>query len=386
MTRLRLRALLVLAVALVALGVPATSGGALDAPPAPSVSGPPATWPDVALEAEAYLLVEAATGQVLVAHRAEELRPVASTVKVLTALSVLERADLDEEVVVGDEVVGIPGSGADLEPGDTWTVAELLDALISRSGNDAAEALAVHVGGDVATFVEMMAADAAALGLGERPLVSPSGLDDANRLSALDLATIARAALADERLRPYFARPRVALPGQGLVESRNELLERYPEATGLKTGFTNAAGNSLVASAARDGRELVAVVLGSGEDPARFEAAIALLELGFTGFAPREVGTVLEYRLAGGVARIEVPTTPVSVPAGTTASLGLELSARPPDAAPVVPVRVGDDVLGELQAVLEIDRDDGGDAALGRAAADGVYAALRAGAAAGVLR
>jgi len=377
------RSWLVLAVALVALGVPA-GVVALDAPPAPPVSGPPASWPDTTLDAAAYLLVEAATGQVLVAHRADELRPVASTVKVLTALSVLERAELDDEVVVGEEVLGVPGSGAGLQPGDTWSVAELLDALISRSGNDAAEALAVHVAGNLPDFVALMAADAAALGLGERPLVSASGLNDANRLSALDLATIARAALADERLRPFFGRPRVSLPGQGLLESRNELLGRYPSATGLKTGFTNAAGNSLVASAQRDGRELVAVVLGSGDDPARFDAAVALLELGFTRFEVREVGAVLEYRLAGGTVRLEVPTTRISVPLGTTASLGLEVMARPPTVAPSAPVRVGDDVLGELEVLLDVDRDevDGG-AAIGRAVVDGVYAALRAGVAAG---
>jgi serine-type D-Ala-D-Ala carboxypeptidase (penicillin-binding protein 5/6) len=367
---------------------PATS--TLSPPPAPVLDPAPPDWPSIlGLEAAAYVLVEGATGQVLAARDADLRRPVASTIKVLTALTVLERADLDDEVTAGDEVLGIEGSGVGLEPGDTWSVEDLLEALIARSGNEAAETLAVHVAGDVDAFAALMREDAVAMGLEEPQLVSPSGLDDDNLLSAMDLATISRVALAHPELRSILGRGRVELPSEGSVETRNELLLTYQGATGVKTGFTAAAGNSLVGSAERGGRELVAVVLGSGEDPARFDQVAELLDLGFEATARQELGAELQLAVAGGAAAIEVPPTTVTAPVDAAAVLAIPLPRRIPDEDVVVPVVVDGVELGSVigtVATTGVPPPATGPEAIGRAVVDGAYAALRAAAEADTLR
>lgn len=352
------------------------------------VDAPGAAWPDPgSIDAQTYVLVEVATGQRLAGMNADIRRPVASTVKLLTAYTVIRRADLDDVVTVGDEVLGVPGSGAGLQPGDEWTIEQLLDGLLSRSGNDAAETLAIHVGGTREAFLALMEQDAAAMGVPDLDLTSPSGLDDTQRLSAHDLAMIGIAVLQDADLPELLAREIVALPGQPAAETRNELLGRYPGATGLKTGFTTPAGYSLVGSAQRGDRHLIGVVLGAGEDPSRFDGTASLLDHGFDAMSLAEVGTSIELRVAGGAVDLVVPPTPVTVPATSEASLQLTLPIRPPSEALRFPVLVDGEELGVLTAAPTGGPTplDPGSPAMGRALVDGAYAALRAASAAGTL-
>ncbi len=377
-------AALLLLSGLVPTAVPAA---ALEPGPTPIVDGPQPGWPRaIGVEAAAYLLLDTRTGQILAAGAADERRPVASTVKVLTALTALERAELDEQVTAGAEVTDVPGSGVGLEPGDTWTVGQLIDALIARSGNEAAEALAVHVAGSRADFLRSMEQDAAAVGVTGLELVSVSGLDDANLLSAQDLALLSAAALDHPELGPRLGREIVTLPGEGALASRNLLLGRYEGATGVKTGFTEAAGYSFVGSAERGGRELVAVVLGASEDPARFDLAARLLDLGFERYEPRAVGTELRFAVAGGAVALVVEEQELVVPVGESAVLSLPIGARPPDGGSQVPVLVADREVGRVPGILDTSGApapaSSAEAVIGRAAVDGIYAALRARAAA----
>ncbi|MBS3939439.1 MAG: D-alanyl-D-alanine carboxypeptidase [Actinobacteria bacterium] len=365
----------------------------LTAPSAPAVVGaPPSTWPAPAAEAvtaSSWVLVEAATGQRLAEHAADDPRPVASTVKILTALTAVARVDLDQTVTVGDEVL-VGGASVGLEPGETWTVRELLEATLVRSGNDATEALATHVAGDTEAFVSLMREDAAALGIEGGELGSPSGLGDENLLTALDLAVLARAALEQPALRPFFTLEEVTLPGAEPVESRNLLLRTYPGATGLKTGFTTAAGNSLVASAERNGRELIAVVLDAGDDPARFEQAAELLDLGFDGYVGHTLGTRLELAVAGGWQAFSAPEIVLTAPLAHEPSIEVAVPQRVPEGA--LDGRVT--VAGDEVATTTLVPDQAGGAAsaagsagrLGAALVDGVYASLRAANSAGALR
>lgn len=266
------------------------------------VPDPPASWPaPPPASARAFLLVDAATGQVLAARDADQPLLVASTVKLLTVLTALQHLDLGDTVAVGPEAdPGDGGAGASVDPGESWTVADLLDAVMVRSGNDAARALAGAVtNGDLDAFTDLMVATAADLGAEDVVLTEPTGLDDGNELSARALGTIARAALADPRIRASASQDTVALPDIGEVPNRNLLIGDYPGATGLKTGHTTAAGWCLVASAQRDGRELVAVVLGAHEDPDRFAEARALLDHGFEELQPTDL-PALQARVPGG--------------------------------------------------------------------------------------
>lgn len=370
-----------IALAVVLATVPDAPVAALEPPPAPvidlgDVFDAPAPPPDAA----AYLLLDADTGQVLAGARSDVRRPVASTIKVLTALSVLERAELDDQVRIGEEVTGVPGSSVALEPGQTWTIAELIDGLIVRSGNDAAEALAVHVAGDTAAFLELMEADARRLGLDGIELTSASGLSDDNLLAAEDLATIARAALADPRLRPVLASRSVTLPSVGEVATRNELLLLDPTATGVKTGFTTAAGPSLIASADRDGRSFIAVVLGADADPARFLEAQRLLDHAAASTRIEELAMDLEVVVAGGQVRYGLEELAVTVPGAALVDVHVPVPDRPTDGALAGELRI-DDVDRAAVTVTRVaggtTRPDGA-GAIGHAAADGIYAALRA--------
>jgi len=374
---------LALAAVLLVLAPPPPSANALEPGPTPSIAGPSPGWPrPIGMEATAFVLLDTSTGQVLAERSAEQRRPVASTVKVLTALTALERVDLDEQVTVGEEVAGVPGSGVGLEPGDTWSVQELVDGIIARSGNEAAEALAVHVAGSRDAFLRLMEEDAAAIGVQGLELVSVSGLDDDNLLSAMDLALISQAALDHDVLGPILAQRQVTIPGEGTVTSRNLLLASYPEATGVKTGFTTAAGNSLIGSAAREDRELIAVILDAGDDPGRFEAAGRLLDLGFDAYSLRELSADLRFAVAGGQLRVVVDEVQLVLPRAQDAGLQLPIGARPPDRDTRVPVLVDGTEVTHVPAVLDRSRAPrpagSAEADLGRAAVDGIYAALRA--------
>jgi serine-type D-Ala-D-Ala carboxypeptidase (penicillin-binding protein 5/6) len=391
----RTTAVAVLSALLLVLVGPLPAVAELTAPAPPALGAErPAGWPTVdGLEAESWVLVEADTGQVLAAHRSDVRRPVASTIKVLTALTVLDRTDPSELVVAGEEARDVEGASVGIAPGDQWTIEQLLDAIITRSGNDAADVLAAYVAGDAERFSAMMGEDAERLGLPDAVVVDPSGLTDENLLTAEELATLARAALDDPRLRPLLGRRSVVLPGLGEVETRNELLLGYPGATGVKTGFTLAAGNSLIGSAERDGRELIAVVLAAGEDPAvRFAEAGRLLDLGFEAFLPRSVTGEVRYAVAGGEVRYEIQATPVTTPEAIEPELDLVPTARPPEGSLQVEVAAGGRSLGTVTADA-VDPARGGEPApveggalLGRALVDGAYAALRAASASGELR
>ena len=376
------------AVMLLALGAAAPSV-AEPSLPEPVLEGPPpAAWPvPDGVDGEAFVLLEVETGQLLVAHGAERRRPVASTLKLLTAYAVVTRVELDELVTVGDEVTGVGGSGVGLEPGDEWTVEELLDALLPRSGNEAAEALAVYVGGDRDTFLRMMERDAAAIGIEDLTVTSPSGLDDGTLLSATELARIAAAVHELDELRPAMARRLVALPGQPAEQNRNELIDDYPGATGMKTGYTSAAGYSLVGSAERGGRELIAVVLGAEEDPSRFVSTATLLDHGFEATRPTQLGTEVVLSVAGGRLVLTTPEVTITVPEDSDASLELRLPIRPPEEALTFPLLVDGAQLTELTVTLSGRPEpvEAETARIGRALVDGSYAALRAATAAGTL-
>ncbi|HEX9890082.1 MAG TPA: D-alanyl-D-alanine carboxypeptidase family protein [Nitriliruptorales bacterium] len=346
--------------------------------------GVPRAWPPPPpVTAESYLLVDAATGQVLAEYGADLRRPVASTIKILTALTALRRAAPDELVTVGAEIDGIGGAGVGLRVGDRLTVAQLLEAVIARSGNDAAVALATHVGGSVDGFLALMRTEAAALGLDEPRIVTPSGLNDDNLLTARDLATITRAAMADPAFRAVAGAPTVTLPRVGTLASRNELLGTLPGATGVKTGFTSAAGYSVVGSAMREGRELIAVVLATPTSGARFQDAVALLEHGFNAFEPAAVDLDVRLRVAGGWVPTEAVVPPVLVPrTGPAVRVEIRVPIEPGGSG-TVEVTWNGSPLTAATLVTPIESrgaaqpEDG--AAVGRWLWDRAYAALRAG-------
>jgi serine-type D-Ala-D-Ala carboxypeptidase (penicillin-binding protein 5/6) len=261
---------------------------ALDIPPA---SRKP---PDVS--AVSAIVSDLETGQVLFTKQPDQERSLASTTKIMTALLVLQEAEPDEMVRVGPDAAeeGSRGAGFSelgLRLGERLTVEDLLFGLMLQSSNDVAIALADHVSGSVGAFVDDMNARAREMGLRHTVFFSPNGLDDRGHSTAREMAAITRAAMADPEFAEVVGRKFDTIPGPSggedrRVQNRNVLLWLYRGSTGVKTGYTSAAGFCLVATAERDGRGVVAVVLGSPTTQDSFDDAAALLDYGFHGYAP----------------------------------------------------------------------------------------------------
>lgn len=237
-------------------------------------------------------------GRELWSRAADESRAMASTTKIMTGLLVLERADPDSTVKVSGYAAHVGESGVDLKEGDRYAVRELLEAMLVKSGNDAAIALAEHVAGTEPGFVELMNLRAEELGLTATHFANPHGLDAAeHHTSASDLATLARVAMENPEFRRIVGLDEVTIkgsPGSHELENSNLLIGDYPDATGVKTGWTNDAGYCLVASADRDGIELIAVVLGTEGESVRFDSAKRLLDWGFDHYGTRRLASADE--------------------------------------------------------------------------------------------
>jgi D-alanyl-D-alanine carboxypeptidase (penicillin-binding protein 5/6) len=236
----------------------------------------------------AYLVENGATGEILLVHDARERVPIASITKLMTVLLTLEHARLNEVVTVSSQAAAVGESSADLDPGDRLTVRELLEAALIQSANDAADALAIHVGrGSQERFVAMMNARARQLGLRDTHFARPDGLDASGHFSsARDVTLLARVLMHRPVVR-QIVRQRVAIISGGrTLRTWNDLLFSYPGIYGVKTGHTSAAGWSEVAAARRRGVSIYATLLGSPDRETRNAGLGRLLDWGFSRYRP----------------------------------------------------------------------------------------------------
>ncbi len=263
-------------------------------------AGPPAEQvPGFDVEAPVAILVDAETGQVLYAKDPDAPMHPASLVKVMTLLVALDAveqkfASLDDRVRASAHAEAMGGSQVYLSQGEVHTLEKLLRAIAIASANDASVAVAEHIAGTEAAFVRMMNRRARELGMTGTTFVNSHGLppeagQDPNLTTARDVATMSRELIrrhpvvlewSSVRREVFRERPRFVL------ENTNRLIGTYEGADGLKTGFTQDAGYSLAATASRDGRRLIAVVMGASSDEARVLQAQRLLDLGFRAYRP----------------------------------------------------------------------------------------------------
>jgi D-alanyl-D-alanine carboxypeptidase (penicillin-binding protein 5/6) len=262
------------------------------------------------IEARAWALIDARSGEVLASHAIARRLPIASTTKLMTAYVVLHELSLDRIVRAAPYVPEYGESLLGLRVGQRISVRDLLYGLILRSGNDAAFDLARAAAGSTQRFVGRMNRYAAALGLSDTHYANPIGLDQrGNHSSAGDLLALTRRLLAI----PAFAR--VAASRSAVlrsvrpprrISSINELLSLAPWVNGVKTGHTFGAKYVLVGSGRRKGVELIAAVVGTETDEERFDDTLSLLEYGFSGYrrrVPIQAGQALakpSIRYAGG--------------------------------------------------------------------------------------
>lgn len=252
-----------------------------------SVLSGPALGAGPSVSAKGAVLMDGDSGWVLWSQNGDQALPIASTTKLMTAMVAYEYDPTLQSVVEIDPAwTGIEGSSLYLRAGEKLTLEELLYGLLLVSGNDAAEAVAGSCGGDRADFIEQMNEKAAELGMAQSHFSTPSGLEDeGNYASAADLAKLARAFLEVEELAEIAATP-VTTIGTRTLLNHNKLLWRYEGCIGLKTGYTQKAGRTLVSAAERDGQILIAVTLNDRDDWADHAE---LLDYGFSDFPRTEL-------------------------------------------------------------------------------------------------
>lgn len=238
--------------------------------------------PDIGADAGCILNMQ--NKQFIFEKNADSIMYPASTTKIMTLLVALEKGDLDSLVTVSSAAAGCEGSSLYLNAGDTITLRNLLYGMMLVSGNDAAEAVAEHVGGSIDGFVEMMNAEAKRVGATRTHFSNPHGLPDPGNhyTTARDLALITAYAYSVPEFREIVSHDRkqvyFAIGHSREVFNTNRLLKYYDGANGVKTGFTNDAGYCLVAAAKRDGIQLIAVILNSDS---RWDDAANMLDYGF---------------------------------------------------------------------------------------------------------
>ncbi len=281
--------------------------------------------PTLSLSCEAAVLIDQSTGTILYEYNADEPRAVASITKVMTLLLTFEaieagKISLTDTVPISEHAFSMGGSQIWLEPGEIFTLDELIKAVCVSSANDAAVAIAEYVGGSEDAFVGMMNARAAELCMTNTTYQNACGLDEENHLStARDVAILSCYILENypEVLDYTGIWTDTLRDGETYLTNTNKLLNYYDGITGLKTGTTGDAGVCISASATRDGLSLVAVVLGSHSSTERFQSAMTMLDYGFATFEAAQIP-----------ATPEAPATQF-VKGGACESVNLDYSAVP---------------------------------------------------------
>ena len=304
------------------------------------------------LPAPSSMLLERSTGEVLLEHNAHErLRP-ASVTKVMTLLLIMEALDdgrigWDDMVQTSAAAAAKGGSQIYLEENEQLPLEEMLKSIVVSSANDCACAMAEHIAGSEAAFVEMMNARAEQLGMTDTHFVNCTGLDDepeaAEHLTtAYDIALMSRELLGHEAIKKYTTIwMDTVRDGQFGLSNTNKLVRFYDGTTGLKTGYTSAAGHCLSASAERNGMELIAVVLYCASSTDRFESAKALLNYGFSNYAlvtpePGELPAVpVTLGTAAGITPVLADETPILIDKALAAGVETRVCVDESVTAPV---------------------------------------------------
>lgn len=235
-----------------------------------------------------YIVYDRISKSMIIGKNEDVKSAMASTTKIMTTIVILEKTDLDETVTVSAKAGGTGGSRLGLKRGDKASVRDLLYGLMLRSGNDAAVALAEHVGGSVKGFAELMNEKATELGLTNTHFVTPHGLDDANHYTtALELAKLTDYAMDNETFAKIVGTKSTTIyinNQSRQINNTNELLGVLNGVVGVKTGFTNNAGRCLVTETKRNNMDIITIVLGADTKKDRTKDSVNLIEYTFSKY------------------------------------------------------------------------------------------------------
>ena len=250
------------------------------------------------LNSRAAIIYDRQSKRVIWGKAENEKRPMASTTKIMTAIVVLENAKLTDTVTITTKAAGIGGSRLGLKKNDKITVNDLLYGLMLRSGNDAAVALAIHVGGSVEGFAEMMNKKAEELNLTNSHFVVPHGLDnEGHYTTAYELAKMADYALKIDKFKEIVGTKVATIHINGYakkINNTNNLLGSVSGVYGVKTGFTNGAGRCLVTACKRDDLDIITVIIGADTNKIRSKDTIKLIQYAYTEFETIDIKEIIE--------------------------------------------------------------------------------------------
>lgn len=253
---------------------------------------------EVDISSRIALIYDRASGRILYEKNGNKQTPMASTTKIMTAIVVLENAKLTDTVTITTKAAGIGGSRLGLKKNDKITVNDLLYGLMLRSGNDAAVALAIHVGGSVEGFAEMMNKKAEELNLTNSHFVVPHGLDnEGHYTTAYELAKMADYALKIDKFKEIVGTKVATIHINGYakkINNTNNLLGSVSGVYGVKTGFTNGAGRCLVTACKRDDLDIITVIIGADTNKIRSKDTIKLIQYAYTEFETIDIKEIIE--------------------------------------------------------------------------------------------
>ena len=336
---------------------------------------------ELELKGKSAVLMDIATGTVLYEQNAHEPLAPASVTKVMTMLLIMEAIDSgslkwEDTVTASEAAASKGGSQIFLKVGETMTVTDMVKSIAVSSANDCACAMAEHIAGSEAEFVERMNARARELGMKDTHFVNCTGLDDGenakdHRTSAYDIALMSRELLKNHPDIKQFTTIWMDTVRDGAfgLANTNKMVRFYPGCTGLKTGFTSGAGYCLSASAQRDELELIAVVMGSETSQDRFAACKSMLDYGFANYAlytpalQEEVTVPVTLGTAGAVALVPESDSAILTEKALFGSILTDIQAEPEVAAPVaqgqqlgtMTIRAGDRVIAQIPLIAETE-------------------------------
>ena len=303
--------------------------------------------------AKSALLMDVATGTILYEQNAHEPLAPASVTKVMTMLLIMEAIDSgkikwDDSVTASEAAAAKGGSQIYLKVGESMSVSDMVKSIAVSSANDCACAMAEHLAGSESAFVDLMNARARELGMADSHFVNCTGLDDdpeamKHRTSAHDIAIMSRELLKNHPDIKKYTTIWMDTVRNGAfgLSNTNKMVRFYDGCTGLKTGFTNGAGYCLSASAARNGLELIAVVMGASTSADRFAAAKSMLDYGFANFAlyepeiPEDAAVTVTLGKSSTVSAVPSESVQLLVEKNQANSITTEVELEPMVTAPV---------------------------------------------------
>ena len=256
---------------------------------------------EMELNSRIALIYDRASGRILYEKNGNKQTPMASTTKIMTAIVVLENANLKDTVTITSKAAGKGGSRLGLKKNDKITVNDLLYGLMLRSGNDAAVALAIHIGGSIEGFAQMMNDKAKEMGLTNSHFVVPHGLDnEGHYTTAYELAKMADYALNIAKFKEIVSTKSTTIYINGYakaINNTNQLLGSISGVYGVKTGFTNGAGRCLVSSCKRDDLDIITVIIGADTTKMRTADTIKLIQYAYENFEIINIKEIVDRKL-----------------------------------------------------------------------------------------